>query len=130
MFINSMYFYTAQEKTIMKKNQLLIVLAVALLMFSWAGLVYGHAAIVWAYAENNQVHVEAFFASGKKIQNARVIIVDDKGDTVLEGKTDIEGKFSYKPVSKNTQTVVVTAGESHVGDFELTPEDLADIVLE
>ena len=114
----------------MKKNPLLIVLAVALMMFNWAGLVYGHAAIVWAYAENNQVHVEAFFANGKKIQNTRVIVVDENGDTVLEGKTDTEGKFSYKPVSKNAQTVVVTAGESHIGNFELTPEDLADIVLE
>ncbi len=114
----------------MKKNQLLIVLAVTLMMFNWAGLVYGHAAIVWAYVENNLVNVEAFFASGKKIQKARVIVVDEKGDTVLEGKTDIEGKFSYKPVSKNAQTIVVMAGESHVGDFELTPEDLADIVLE
>jgi nickel transport protein len=125
-----MCFHIAQEKIIMKKNQLLIVLAVALTMFNWAGLVYGHAAIVWAYAENNQVHVEAFFASGKKIQNTRVIVVDENGDTVLEGKTDIEGKFSYKPVSKKAQTVVVTSGESHVGEFELTPEDLADIVLE
>ena len=115
----------------MKKNQLFIVLTtVALMMFNWAVLVYGHAAIVWAYAENNMVHVEAFFANGTKIQNTRVIVVDENGDTVLEGKTDTEGKFSYKPVSKKAQTVVVTSGESHVGDFELTPEDLADIVLE
>ena len=33
-------------------------------------------------------------------------------------------------VSKNPQTVVVMAGESHVGDFELSAEDLADLELE
>ena len=114
----------------MKKNNLLIQLAVIVMMFSWAGLVYAHAAIVWAYAENNMVHVEAFFANGTKIQNAQITVVDEKGEAVLKGKTNTEGMFSYKPVSKNTQTVVVTAGEAHVGDFELTPEDLVDIVLE
>jgi len=130
MLINRMCFHIAKEEIIMKKNQLLILLAATLMMFNWAGLVYGHAAIVWAYAENNQVHVEAFFANGTKIQNTRVVVVDENGDTVLEGKTDTEGKFSYKPVSKKAQTVVVTSGESHVGEFELTPEDLTDIVLE
>jgi len=114
----------------MKKNKLLIGLAVMFMGFSWVCIVYGHAAIVWAYVENNQVNVEAFFANGAKIQNAQVVVVDENGDKVLEGKTDTEGKFAYKPVSKKTQTVVVMSGESHVGDFELTPEDLADIVLE
>nr|MBF0222238.1 carboxypeptidase regulatory-like domain-containing protein [Desulfobulbaceae bacterium] len=88
---------------------------------------WGHAAIVWAYVEGEKVYVEAFYASGKKLQNAKVVVVDSSGKSLLEGTTDNEGKFSYRPVSKVTQTVVVSAGESHVGDFELTADDLAEI---
>lgn len=91
---------------------------------------FGHAAIVWAYVEGDKVFVEAFYASGKKLQNAKVVVADFNGKSILEGHTDTEGKFSYKPVSKDAQTIVVSAGESHVGDFELTADDLADVKLE
>lgn len=114
----------------MKKKGFLIWLVATFAVCNWAGMLYGHAAIVWAYVENNQVNVEAFFANGAKIQKARVIVVDENGDSVLEGETDTDGRFAYKPIAKETQTIVVMAGESHVGDFELTPEDLAEIVLE
>ena len=114
----------------MRRNKIVSVCIVAVMVFYWAGTAFGHAAIVWAYVENNRVYVEAFFANGAKIQNTQVVVVDENGNKVLEGKTDTEGKFSYKPVSKNPQTVVVMAGESHIGDFELTAEDLADVELE
>ena len=112
----------------MKKN---IVLA-AICLFFVSGLVdraFGHAAIVWAYVKDNQVFVEAFYASGKKIQEARVVVVDKDSKTIREGNTDREGKFSYKPLSRDTQTIVVMAGESHVGDFELNSDELVDVSL-
>ena len=90
---------------------------------------WGHAAIVWAYVENNQVQVEAFYASGKKVQNAKVVVMGKDGKTHLEGKTDKEGKYSYVPVSKDSQTIVVIAGESHIGDFELSAEELVNVSL-
>lgn len=102
-------------------------LVVLLLLLSAIGSAWGHAAIVWAYVENNMVYVEAFFPSGAKIQNATVLVIDAKGETLLEGKTDTEGKFSYKPTNRKSQTILIKAGESHVGDFELTDEDMAAI---
>ena len=88
-----------------------------------------HAAIVWAYAEGDTIFVEAFFASGTKIQDTKVLVQDKNKKTLLEGKTDKEGKFSYKPVTTKTQTVVVVSGEDHIGDFELTEEDLMELQL-
>ena len=99
----------------------------ALLLFSSQAL--AHAAIVWAYAENDRIFVEAFFANGTKIQNTKVIVVGENKEVLLEGKTDKEGKFSYLPTTRKRQTILVVAGESHLGDFELTEEDLADIKL-
>lgn len=101
-----------------------------LLLLSLLVNAWGHAAIVWAYVENNRVYVEAFYPSGSKIQNAMVAVIDKSGNTLLEGRTDKDGKFSYRPVSKEMQVIVVTAGESHVGDFELGEEELADITLD
>ena len=112
------------------KNFFISLLLFLSLSFVCLGNAWGHAAIVWAYVENNMVFVEAFYPSGSKIQNAKVRVVDGQGATVVEGKTDSEGKYSYAPASKQKQTVVVIAGESHVGDFELTEEDLAEINLE
>ena len=113
----------------MKKLCIPIVTA-GLITFALTGLALAHAAIVWAFVENNMIQVEAFYPSGSKIQNAQVIVVDSEGKKILEGTTDKEGKFAYTPVSNEPQTVVVKAGESHVGDFELTEEDLVDLKLD
>lgn len=88
-----------------------------------------HAAIVWAYAEGDTIFVEAFFANGTKIQDTKVLVYDENKKMLTEGRTDKEGKFNYKAVTKETQTVVVVAGESHMGDFELTEEDLQELQL-
>lgn len=105
------------------KRTLLTTVLIFTMLISWFGIASGHAAVVWAYVEKGKVYVEAFFPSGAKIQNARVVVVDATGKALLEGKTDKEGKFSYEPLSKNSQTIVVSAGESHMGDFEITAED-------
>ena len=109
---------------VLMKKRLGIVFFLYLVLVGVHSIAWGHAAVVWAYAEGSRVFVEAFFASGKKIQNATVVILDKSGKEIIKGKTDKDGKFSYTPLSKETQTVVVSSGDSHVGDFELLPEDL------
>jgi nickel transport protein len=101
--------------------------AIMLLFFSSQAV--AHAAIVWAYAENDRVFVEAFFANGTKIQNTKIVVIDENEKVLLEGKTDKEGKFNYRPTTNKKQTVLVISGESHLGDFELTEEDLSQIKI-
>ncbi len=101
--------------------------AAMLLLFSSQAL--AHAAIVWAYAENDRVFVEAFFANGTKIQNTKIVVIDENEKVLLEGKTDKEGKFNYRPTTNKKQIILVIAGESHLGDFELTEEDLSKIKI-
>lgn len=109
------------------RNYSLAAALALLLTLSTTMAAWGHAAIVWAYVDQNLVQVEAFFPNNAKIQNATVLVVDEQGKTIMEGKTDSAGKFSYQPTSKKPQTIIIKAGESHVGDFELTAEDLAEI---
>lgn len=111
----------------MKNRKSIVAMMVVLLSLWLAGSAWAHAAIVWAYFEGGQVYVEAFYASGAKIQKAKVVVLNKEGKTIVEGQTDTEGKYAYTPHSKETQKVVVVAGESHVGDFELTPDDFVEV---
>jgi len=103
-----------------------ITIFVLLALTLTATLAQAHATIVWAYVEKGQVFVEAFFATGSKVQNAKVVVVDENQKVLLEGKTDKEGKFHYTPKNHDKQTVVVIAGKGHMGNFELKPEDFKE----
>jgi hypothetical protein len=112
-----------------KNHHLFSLVAVTAAVLFFSAQAFAHAAIVWAYAENDRVFVEAFFANGTKIQNTKVVVVDENEKVLLEGQTDKDGKFNYRPTTNKKQTVLVIAGESHLGDFELSEEDLAKIKI-
>jgi len=113
----------------MKKNNILRSLALALILLLAASQAMAHAAIVWAYVEGGRVFVEAFFANGTKIQNTKVVVLNDQDEVLLEGLTDVDGKFSYTPPNKSKQIILVMAGDAHLGDFEISEEDLAEVKL-
>ena len=107
-----------------KHTSSLTLLAVTFVLLITVVQARAHAAIVWAYVDGDTVFVEAFYANGTKIQGTKVVVLDENKKVLLEGTTDKNGEFHYKPPVKKRQTVVVMAGESHIGDFELTEEDL------
>ena len=94
-----------------------------LLLFFFTGAASSHAVVLWAYFEDGQVHVEAFTQKGSKIKDARLVIVDNKGKTLLEGKTDGEGKFQFVPPYKDDMTIVMVIDDAHKTDFKLLAED-------
>ena len=109
------------------KQKPMIAIVAFFCFFLSASQAFAHAAIVWAYVEGDKVFVEAFFANGTRIQDTKVIVLDENEKVLLEGKTDKKGNFNYKPAIKKRQSIVVMAGESHIGDFEITEQDLKDI---
>ena len=82
-------------------------LAATIFFLSFASSAFAHATTLWCYVENNRVYVEGFFMGGRKVQNGHVVVVNNKGEKILEGKTDKEGKFSIRipPVDNVTLTV-------------------------
>lgn len=48
-------------------------------------------------AKGGQVHVYANWDAGSPLVGALVTVSDTAGDQLLRGKTDAEGKFSFKP---------------------------------
>jgi len=109
-------------------------------LFSFAALVLllsiphaarAHATTLWCYVENGRVYVEGFFMGGdRKVQNGKVIVVNDKGEKVLEGATDTEGKFDFEPPYQGKMTILLKVDDAHDADFELTEQDFLDAAAE
>ena len=114
-----------QVKNLRQQGAALLVAAMLLLAF--AASAHAHATTLWCYVENERVYVEGFFMGGKKkVQNGTVVVVNDKGEKVLEGKTDKEGKFDFAPPYEGDMTILLKVDESHGADFELTKQDFLD----
>ncbi len=103
-------------------------LAATMLTLSIAASAYAHATTLWCYVENNRVYVEGFFMGGKKVQKAKVIVVGKKGEKLLEGITDKEGKFDFEPPYQGDMTILLKVNDAHNADFELTEQDFVDAV--
>ncbi|CAK8711551.1 MAG: hypothetical protein D3913_11670 [Candidatus Electrothrix sp. LOE1_4_5] len=111
-------------------RQLAFLLATTLLFLSLASSAFAHATTLWCYVENNRVYVEGFFMGGKKVQNGHVIVVNNKGEKILEGTTDTEGKFDFKPPYQGDMTILLKVDQAHDADFELTEQDFLDAAAE
>ncbi|MDY6836639.1 MAG: hypothetical protein SWH78_01575 [Thermodesulfobacteriota bacterium] len=104
-------------------NRWVTTFGIGLMMVASAALAYAHAAVLWAYVENNHVYVEAFFMGGDKIKNGRLIVVDSNGKKLLEGKTDEEGKFDFAPPAMDDMTILLRLDKAHGSEFTIKKED-------
>jgi hypothetical protein len=106
--------------------------ASALLLLAFAAsAAHAHAVVLWCYVEKGRVHVEGSFMGGnRKVQNGAVFVVNDKGEKILAGRTDKEGKFDFAPPYQGGMTIILQVDESHDADFELTKEDFLEAAAE
>lgn len=95
----------------------------AIALFAFAAVTFAHAAILWAYVENNHVYVEAFFSDGAKVKNGRILVLDSEGKILLEGKTDEEGKFDFAPPIQDDMTIQLLIDRGHKAEFKLKKSD-------
>jgi len=105
------------------KHKLLIVIA-ALSIAAWALPAAAHGVSLWAYCEDGKVYVEAFFSNGNKVQGGQLIVLDSKGDQLLTGTTDDQGKFDFEPPVIDDLKIILIAGEGHGAEFELPKDEL------
>ena len=111
-------------------RQAALLLAATMLFLSFASSAFAHATTLWCYVENNKVYVEGFFMGGRKVQNGHVIVVNKKGEKILEGTTDKEGKFDFEPPYQGDMTILLKVDQAHDADFELTEQDFLDAAAE
>jgi hypothetical protein len=109
----------------MKKTPTIIILSALQLLF-FCFIVSAHAVILWAYVEQGKVYVEAFTQNGTKIKNAKLVVVDASGNSLLEGVTNAEGKFTFDPPVKDEMTIVMVIDDAHKTEFKLEAADFTE----
>ncbi|MEW6001161.1 MAG: hypothetical protein AB1638_00700 [Nitrospirota bacterium] len=93
----------------------------------FVSLANAHKVNIYAYAENGLVHSESYFVDGTKCKNSVLEVFDEKdGTKLLEGKTDEEGKFSFKIPKVTSLKLVLHASMGHQADFTLGEDEVRE----
>jgi nickel transport protein len=80
--------------------------------------------------EGDTVHVESKIAGGKKVKQGKITVFDLQGNSLLEGRTDAQGKFSFEAPKKRPIKIVLDAGMGHRAQWTLDSEDMQQAALE
>jgi nickel transport protein len=90
---------------------------------------YAHKVNIFAYAENDMVHTEGYFVDGTKCKNSTVEVFDEQsGIKLLEGKTDNEGRFSFKIPEAVSMKIVLHASMGHQAEYIIKEEEIKGTV--
>ncbi len=86
---------------------------------------YAHKVSIYAYAEDGMIHAEGYFADGTRSRNSRIEVFDAKtGEKLLEGRTDDEGRFTFKIPKVTPIRLVLLASMGHRNDYTIDEEEV------
>lgn len=105
----------------MNRKLITLLIVIGVLLLSSAAT--AHNITLWAYVEGGKVFVEAFTSDGKKIADAKVVVINAKGEKLLEGVTDAEGKYNFTPAKAEDMTIVLMLDEAHKSEFKISMSD-------
>ncbi|RZB29591.1 MAG: nickel transport protein [Desulfobacteraceae bacterium Eth-SRB1] len=91
--------------------------------------VLAHKVLLTAYVEGDTVFVEGGFSDGTSCKNAGIEVFDPSGKKLLEGKTNENGEFSFKPPQKTDLKLVLNAGMGHRGEYTVPADELQGVVV-
>ncbi len=90
-----------------------------------------HKVNIYAYAEDGMVHSEGYFVDGTKCKNSPIEVFDERAGTrLLEGKTDEEGKFSFKIPKVTSIKLVLHASMGHQNEYTLSEDEVREAMGE
>jgi len=111
-------------------HKLLISLAfLTLLLLMPASVVFAHKVNIFAYVEGDTVYTESYFPDGTKVKDGIVEVYDSQGIKLLEGKSDENGEFNFKPPKKDDLEIVLIASMGHKNSYTLSADELAGIIV-
>ncbi len=83
--------------------------------------------MVFAWVDGDTVFTQSKFSGGKKVKGGKIAVYNTNKKILLEGKTDNEGKFSFKVPEKTTLKIVLYAGTGHRAEWTVPKEDIEEI---
>jgi len=82
-------------------------------------LLFSHKINVFTYKEGNKIFVEGYFSDGSPCKNSEIEIFDEKGEKIIEGKTNSDGIFSFDIPDKQKIKIVLYADMGHKTETEM-----------
>lgn len=99
--------------TIRNSRMCAMVSLLALLFFGLPTVASAHALGAEAKLKDGKVYVEAFFDDDSPAVDAKVHVEDEAKKTVVEGRTDKKGHWSFPSPPAGKYRVIVDAGAGH-----------------
>ncbi len=98
-----------------------LVLVLALVLVSHAKTAHAHKVTIFAWVEGNHIYTESQFSGGRKVNNGKIQVFDNKGKLLLEGSTDAKGNFAFDVPKICDLKIVLKAGMGHQNHW-IVPE--------
>ena len=113
------------------KVQLIRKLSVAVSVLMLTSLLFcpaaqAHKASIFAWVQGTTIHTQSKMMGGKRPNQALVEVFDENGLLLLQGKTDVQGLFSFPAPQKSNLKIVLNAGAGHRAVWSLTPHDFIE----
>jgi nickel transport protein len=89
------------------------VVATLLILIFGASTISAHGIGVEAKLKGSTVHIEAYFDDDTPASDATVTLTDSEGKTVVRGKTDGKGAWTFPAPTAGNYRVIVNAGDGH-----------------
>ena len=86
---------------------------------------FAHKVNIFAYVEGDTVYTESYFPDGKKVEGGRVEVYDSRGKKLLEGTTDDEGQFNFRPPRKDDLEIIINASMGHRSSYTLSADEFS-----
>ena len=101
------------KSTNSKTNSQVVTMIAISILLAVANQADAHRVNLFAWCDGDMIQAEGYFSGGKKAVNSTVLIYDFHGTEIFQGKTDKQGKFSYKPPGDGEYRLVLEASMGH-----------------
>ncbi|WP_303851819.1 hypothetical protein [Seleniivibrio woodruffii] len=95
----------------------IIIVALSLLSFSNA---FAHKLNILAFAENNTLTINSYFADGTPCGKCTFQVLDADGKVFVEGRLDKNGEFSKNGETPTDMKIIVDGGMGHRAEQTIT----------
>jgi nickel transport protein len=86
--------------------------------------VYAHKVNIFAYVEGDTIYTESYFPDGRRVEGGRIEVYDSLGNMLLEGRTNRDGQFNFKPPKIDDLKIVLVASMGHKASYTLSKDEL------
>jgi len=83
-----------------------------------------HKVNIFAFKEGDIIYTKSYFNDGRAAVNSVVEVFDAKGEKLLEGMTDKDGKFSFKAPKHTGMKIVLNASMGHRAVFTIPGKEI------